>query len=86
MLRKCKTSRSTSTLSALAAVLLIAPGIASAFQPDAPFQLRQQKNKDLWAAEDEQIDAKLTALEQTFGKKPNIIYILADDVGWGELG
>ena len=31
-------------------------------------------------------NAKLASLEETFGKKPNIIYILADDVGWGELG
>jgi len=28
----------------------------------------------------------LAALEKKFGKKPNIIYILADDVGWGEMG
>jgi hypothetical protein len=32
------------------------------------------------------IDAELAALEKKFGKKPNIIYILADDIGWGELG
>ena len=26
------------------------------------------------------------AKESKFGKKPNIIYILADDIGWGEMG
>jgi arylsulfatase len=46
----------------------------------------QKKNQTNWAAEDKQIDQKLGALEQRFGKKPNIIFILADDVGWGEMG
>ncbi len=32
------------------------------------------------------IDENLAALEARFGKKPNIVYILTDDVGWGELG
>ncbi len=59
---------------------------AAAFQPDAPFLVSQQNNKAKWAAEDAGINKKLAALEKRFGKKPNIIYILADDVGWGELG
>ena len=59
---------------------------ATAFQPDAPFLAHQEKNKAKWVQEDEIIDEKLAALEQKFGKKPNIIYILADDVGWGEMG
>ncbi len=59
---------------------------AAAFQPDAPFLVSQQKNKAKWAAEDGDIDKKLAALEKRFAKKPNIIYILADDVGWGEMG
>ena len=29
---------------------------------------------------------KLNELEKKFNKKPNIIFILSDDVGWGELG
>jgi arylsulfatase len=55
-------------------------------QFDAPFLKLQQKNKAKWAAEDKAINKKLTALRSRFGKKPNIIYILADDVGWGEMG
>jgi arylsulfatase A-like enzyme len=39
-----------------------------------------------WTKEDKAIDAKLAALEKKFGKKPNIIYILTDDIGHGELG
>ena len=53
---------------------------------DAPFVELQKKNKAKWAAEDKKIDEKLGQLEKRFGKKPNIIYILADDVGWGEMG
>jgi len=59
---------------------------ANAQQSDAPFLAYQEKNKAKWAQEDTVINEKLTALEQRFGKKPNIIYILADDVGFGEMG
>ncbi len=55
-------------------------------QFDAPFLEYQKKNAQEWAAQDKQINEKLAALEKKFGKKPNIIYILADDVGWGEMG
>lgn len=61
-------------------------GISLAAQFDAPYYDLQKKNKDKWVAEDKQINTKLAALEKKFGKKPNIIYILADDVGWGEMG
>jgi arylsulfatase len=55
-------------------------------QFDAPYYDLQEKNTDEWATEDRQIDAKLAALEERFGKRPNSVYILADDIGWGELG
>ncbi|MHC4501487.1 MAG: sulfatase-like hydrolase/transferase, partial [Planctomycetota bacterium] len=68
------------------AVLLAVSAVSYAYQPDASYLQLAEKNKAKWAAEDKQIDAKLAALGKRFGKKPNIIYILADDVGWGELG
>ena len=71
-------------LSLIVAVGLVGTSFAQQF--DSPYYDLQEKNKDKWAAEDKQINAKLTALEKKFGKKPNIIYILADDVGWGEIG
>jgi arylsulfatase A-like enzyme len=64
----------------------VAVDSVQAYQPDAPYLQSAEKNKAKWAAEDKQIDAKLAVLEKRFGKKPNIIYILTDDVGWGELG
>ncbi len=45
----------------------------AAAQFDAPYYDLEEKNKDKWAAEDKQINAKLAALEKKFGKKPNII-------------
>ena len=68
-------------------VLVIAvPLSVHAYQSDAPFLMDQKINKKKWADEDFQIAKKLSALRDKFGKRPNIIYILADDVGWGEMG
>lgn len=58
----------------------------NAYQPDAPYQKALQENAESWAKEDNAIDARLAQLEKRHGKKPNIIYVLADDIGWGELG
>ncbi len=66
-------------------VLLPAP-TARAQQFDAPFLAAQERRGGRWREEDRGIDRKLAALEKRFGKKPNIVYILTDDVGWGELG
>ena len=76
------------TLSAaLAAIISIGlPLQVNAYQPDGPHATHAKKNAAKWAEEDKEIDARLTALEKKFGKKPNIIYVLADDVGWGEMG
>jgi arylsulfatase len=59
---------------------------ANAQQFDAPYYELEKKHAAKWAEEDKAIDAKLAALEKKFGKKPNIIYILVDDIGYGELG
>jgi len=69
-------------------LLLIAglPSAASAIQPDAEYLVQEKRFGKQWAAEDKQVREKLAALEKKFGKKPNIIYILADDIGYTELG
>ena len=76
----------TNTILAAAIFMMAQPIHLQAAQFDAPFNELAKKNKAKWADEDKQINQKLAALEKKFGKKPNIIYILADDVGWGELG
>ena len=63
---------------ALAVALLALP--ATAIQPDASFLANEKKHAAAWAAEDAGIQERLAGLEKRFGKKPNIIYILADDV------
>lgn len=65
---------------------LIFPMASFSGQFDAPYYAYEQRHKDAWEKQDKQIDDKLAALEKKFGKKPNIIYILTDDIGWGELG
>lgn len=78
--------KTTSALFATVLLAALATNTALAQQLDAPYLALKKKNTEKWAAEDKQINEKLAALEKKFGKKPNIIYILADDVGWGEPG
>ena len=70
-----------------AVIFIIAlPMHLPAAQFDAPYYALEQRHKADWEKQDKQIDEKLADLEKKFGKKPNIIYILTDDIGWGELG
>ncbi len=78
----------TLTIAILAAAMFMVafPLQLKAAQFDAPYYALEQRHKAEWDKQDKQIDEKLDALEKKFGKKPNIIYILTDDIGWGELG
>ncbi len=62
------------------------PSMASAVQQDAEYYVQEKRFGEQWAVQDKQVHAKLAALEKKFGKKPNIVYILADDIGYTELG
>ena len=53
---------------------------------DPEFVRMEKEFGEQWNADDVLVRAKLAALEEKFGKKPNIVYILADDVGYTELG
>jgi len=58
-----------------------------AIQHDAEHYILLQQHGEKWAAEDTQIDARLAELrKKNGGKSPNILYILVDDVGFGEMG
>ncbi len=71
----------------LCLLLMVAlPSAASAQQFDAEYLVREKQFGEQWAAEESQVQGKLAALEKKFGKKPNIVFILGDDIGYTELG
>jgi arylsulfatase len=54
---------------------------------DAEYYILAAQNGERWAADDRAIDERLAALRQANGgKPPNIVYILLDDIGYGEIG
>ena len=54
---------------------------------DSEYYILETQNGERWAADDKSIDAKLEEFRKTNnGKPPNIIYILIDDIGFGDLG
>ena len=65
--------------------------MASAQQPaiihDADHLINAAQHGENWARENAEIDALLAEIrERNGGKPPNIVYILLDDVGFGEIG
>jgi arylsulfatase len=70
----------------LISAFLLSSSLAQAYEPDAPFIDAQKQHNKEWSKEDKDLDNRLAAMEKKYGKKPNIIYVLADDIGWGELG
>ena len=66
------------------------PGIARGagnIVHDAEYYILEAQNGEKWANDDKAIDKKLADFrERNGGKPPNILYILVDDVGFGDLG
>jgi hypothetical protein len=53
---------------------------------DAEYYVVEVQNKEEWAAEDADIDARLAALKEKHGTPPNIIHLMLDDLAVGDLG
>jgi len=53
---------------------------------DAEYYILEAQNGEKWAAEDKEIDKKLASLRKKYGTPPNIIYVLWDDVAFGDIG
>ena len=76
----------------IAALLMLGATIAAGAQAsdlvhDAEYYVLEAQNGERWADDDKAVDQKLAAFrEQNGGKPPNILYILIDDIGFGDLG
>ncbi len=56
-------------------------------QHDAEHYILLRQHAERWSQEDREIDAKLAEVRaKNGGKTPNIVYILLDDLGFGEIG
>ena len=67
----------------VAAFIIAWPMLANALQSDGPYLAAEKRFGQQWRKQDEAVDSKLAALREKFGKRPNIVYILTDDIGWG---
>jgi arylsulfatase len=78
----------TIALGIMSLIMLVNSGLAAEpIRHDAEHYVLLHQYKDQWAAEDKEIDKKLAEIrKQNGGKKPNIVYILIDDMGFGEFG
>jgi len=76
-------------LAALAVVGIFAVGSAQAkdIVHDTEYYILEKQNSEQWAKDDAAVDQKLAAFKkENGGKPPNIVYILIDDIGFGDLG
>ena len=54
---------------------------------DAEYYISAAQKAEQWAADDKEIDRKLAEFrKKSGGKPPNILYILIDDLGFGDMG
>jgi arylsulfatase A-like enzyme len=54
---------------------------------DSEYYVLEAQNGEKWAADDKAVDEKLAAFrKKNGGKPPNILYILVDDIGFGDPG
>jgi arylsulfatase len=54
---------------------------------DAEYYITEAQNAEKWAADDKEVDRKLAEFrKKNGGQSPNILYILIDDIGFGDLG
>ena len=53
---------------------------------DAEYCILEMQNGEAWRVEDDQLDARLADLRSKHGAPPNIVYILWDDMAFGDAG
>ena len=84
--------RALRNLGAISAAAFLLGGAVASLQAaqlvhDSEYYILEAQNMEKWAADDKTVDAKLAAFKaKNDGKPPNILYILIDDIGFGDLG
>jgi len=53
---------------------------------DAEYYVIEAQNGDQWSTEDKALDKRLKELKKKHGQTPNIVYILWDDMAFGDAG
>jgi len=73
-----------------ASLLATGAGVSNAQEPiihDAEYYILEAQHAEKWAADNKTVDKKLAEFtKKNGGKPPNILYILIDDIGFGDLG
>ena len=60
---------------------------AASIAHDSEYYILKAQNGEQWAKDDKAVDKKLAEFrKKNGGKSPNILYILIDDIGFGDLG
>ncbi len=79
----------------LSCLLVLAASLSASFasaqneaiQHDAEYYILHAQHADQWAQDDSVVDAALAAFQdQNGGKPPNIVSVLIDDMGFGDMG
>jgi len=74
-------------LSAISAFFWCSLGLAKDIIYDGEYRFLQAQHGEKWAEQDAALDAKLNEIrEANGGKRPNILYVLIDDVSFGTMG
>ena len=70
-----------------AGMLVVSNVTAEPIRHDAEHYVLLHQYEEQWAVEDKELEQKLSEIrKKNGGKKPNIVYILIDYVGFGEFG
>ena len=69
------------------ATIVIAENNAEGIIHDGEYNLLMAQQGEKWAAEDKEIEKELADIrKKNGGKRPNILYVLIDDVSFGQMG
>ena len=84
---RCKNVTSKSAIAMTVLMLGASPISAKDLVHDTEFYILQDQNVERWVEADQRVEAKLSKFRDgNGGKPPNLLYILIDDIGFGDLG